>query len=82
MHKIDWILKNEDLTEIGRITLKSEPDRTLWFRKILPDLDYEIAGGTWKNPKWAWEEHPWFTELRLSKEECETYLQSGGMIKY
>lgn len=76
---IQWVLK--DLSEDGlpplhRIMLTQPPDRQTFFEKLLPELDYEIKGGTWEHPRWAFEEHPWFLALGLSKEECENYLRS------
>jgi len=75
--EIDWVLKNSyDWEAIFVITLKEEPSKELWFSDILPNLDYEIEGGTWENPLWAWEKHPWFKTLNLTKDECEEWFQN------
>ena len=39
---VKWLLENEIFSKVGEITAKEKPSRTLWFMKILPDLDWEI----------------------------------------
>lgn len=73
---IDWVLEDNNIDEIYQITLGEKPSKKLWFQCILPTLDFEIEGGTWENPKWAWELHPWFKALNLTREECEDWLQN------
>lgn len=60
------------------LTLTRPPDRDLWFSTFLADLDWEVHGGTWDEPRWAFMEHPWFEALGLTREECEDYLARGG----
>jgi len=50
--------------------------RIVWFKSLLPAMDYEVKGGTWEEPRWAWREHSWFRLLGLTDEECITSLQS------
>lgn len=76
---IEWVLANvtEDaLGPLERATLTEAPSRERWF-ELLPELDYEIKGGTQDDPRWGFEEHPWFAALGVTKDECEDYLQDG-----
>jgi hypothetical protein len=72
----EWVAADAgDFPDSYMASLTSPPNRDDWFAKILPDLDYEIKGGTWEDPLWAWTKHPWFSALGLTEEECVTYLQ-------
>ncbi len=74
---VAWVLENTSdwgLGPIERATLTEKPTRERFF-EFLPELDYEIKGGTWEDPFWAWMEHPWFGTLGLSRDECEDFLQ-------
>lgn len=74
---VAWVLENVSEIALGpteRYTLTEAPSRERFF-ELLPDLDYEIRGGTQEEPLWAWMEHPWFGALGLSVDECETFLQ-------
>lgn len=74
---VAWVTR--DLTGpdwyLHLLTLTQAPDRALWFSRFLPDLDWEVEGGTWDEPRWAFQEHPWFDALGLTREECEDYLR-------
>lgn len=80
----EWVLANISeigLGEVERATLTQRPNQRVWFSVILPDLDYEIRGGTFEEPRWAWEEHPWFQALGLTRRECEDWFaarRAGG----
>lgn len=77
--EISWVLDNVSeiaLGDLERATLTEAPTRELWFSLVLPELDFEIHGGTWDDPKWAWEKHPWFTSLGLTKEECHDWFDA------
>lgn len=72
----EWVATDAfDLPDSYVVSLTKDPNREDWFARILPDLDYEISGGTWDEPKWAWTQHPWFAALGLTDEECEAHLQ-------
>ena len=78
---IDWVL--DDLTEDGlpllhRVTLTKPANRDDWFDWMLAELDWEIQGGTWEQPLWAFTKHPWFAQLGVTVEECEDHLRGGG----
>jgi hypothetical protein len=77
---IDWVLNNVSdlaLGDIERGTL-TEPATRGRFFGWLPELDYEVDGGTLDEPLWAWMTHPWFSTLGLTYEECEAVLTAGG----
>lgn len=73
-----WVVKNYFLDDVAKATLTELPSRERWFSLILPELDFEIPGDTWDDPKWAWEDHPWFSELGLTKEECEYWFEHSN----
>jgi hypothetical protein len=58
------------LSDVAVLTLSQEPSREVWFESMLRNLDYEISGGTEDEPRWAWQEHPWFAALGLTDDEC------------
>jgi hypothetical protein len=53
--------------------------REEWFTRILPELDYEMQrkdGTPVEEGDWAWKQHPWFTLLDLTEDECLAALRS------
>ena len=74
----EWVAANMDHEPHLFVSLTKEPNREDWFAIVLPALDYEIHGGTWDDPLWAWMTHPWFAALNLTADECAIYLQGEG----
>lgn len=73
----EWVASNAaELSDAEKYSLTSDPNRNDWFAHILRDLDFEIEGGTWEEPLWAWKKHPWFDALNLTEDECIKYLQN------
>lgn len=74
----EWVAWDAmDLPDAYVVSLTKDPNREDWFRRVLPDLDYEMQGGTWDEPLWAWTKHPWFEALGLTSEECESHLNGS-----
>jgi hypothetical protein len=74
---IEWLmaeLSEYCIGDLEKATLTEIPTKERFF-EFLPDMDYEIMGGTWENPLWAWMKHPWYKQLNLNKDECIKYLQ-------
>ena len=62
---VQWTIENcfflDDPIAVATLTEPASKER---FFELLPDLDYEVHGGTWEEPLWAWITHPWFKELK------------------
>jgi hypothetical protein len=61
-----------DLLRVQEVLIEAHPTRAMFFA-ALPDWDYEVSGGTGDEPRWAYEVHPWFAQLGITKEECEEF---------
>jgi hypothetical protein len=73
--EIAWLVsqlsaRGDMLLEIKVLT--EEPTREKFFA-MLPDLDWEVKGGTADEPRWAYEEHPWYEALGITQEECQRF---------
>lgn len=72
---IAWVMDDcPYLSEINKATLTEMPTRERFF-EFLPELDYEVKGGTLDEPLWAWMKHPWFEDLGLTVDECLAFFQ-------
>lgn len=73
---VTWVLDTTSEMGLGwveRATLTETPNRERFF-EMLPELDYEIEGGTFEEPLWAWMQHPWYKRLGLTEDECVSIL--------
>lgn len=61
-----------DLLRVQEVLTENEPTREMFFA-ALPDFDYEVKGGTAEEPRWAYEEHPWYEQLGITKQECDEF---------
>lgn len=63
-----------DLLRVQEVLTEETPTREMFFA-VLPDWDFEVNGGTLDHPRWAWEDHPWFAYLGITREECEAFWE-------
>lgn len=54
--------------------VKKEPDRAEFLTHFVPDLDYEVPGGT-EEALWAYEQHPWYKALGITREEMDRFRE-------
>ena len=63
-----------------RVRLLEAELRRVFFA-ALPDMDYEVGGGTWDKPRWAWTGHPWLELLGITEDECIQFLRGGKAVR-